>query len=195
MTTETSKTADAAPNGAGGGSAAGTADLDSLLGEFQAKPQTTPTPDVLKQLAPVISFAQTEMANRAEEGLKKDLAAAIGFVKEDEAVKGIPDKLVRGMLEVHAVEDPSFARAFENRAKDQKAWQAKLAEAKTAVVAELKGLNPTSRVSSDVLAARASVAGQSSTPPDSAFDPVAAFNMSDQAWKQHMDAEIAKARR
>jgi hypothetical protein len=195
MTTETPKTADAAPNGAGGGSAAGTADLDGLLNEFTAKPDKTPTPDVLKQLAPVIDFAQTEMANRAKEGLNKDLAAAIGFVKEDEAAKAFPDKVVRGLLEVHAAEDPSFAKAFENRSKDQKAWQAKLAEARTAVAAELKTISPNGRVSSDVLAARAAISGSSSTPGDSKVDATALFAMSDQDYQRHLESEFAKARR
>jgi hypothetical protein len=193
MTTETPKTADAAPNGAGGGSAAGTADIDALLNSYQ--PGKTDKPDVLKQLEPVITFAQTEMANRANETLQKDLKGAVDFVKDgDEAMKAMSDKVVRGLLEVHAAENESFAAAFKNKSKDPGTWQAKLAEAKTAVQAELKQLSPTARVSSDVLAARASV-GSSSTPPDSAFNPVEAFGWSDQQWKRHVDAEIAKARR
>jgi hypothetical protein len=193
MTTETPKTADAAPNGAGGGSAAGTADLDALLGTYQ--PGKTDKPDPLKDLEPVITFAKTEMANRANEALAKDLKSAVDFVKDDEATKVISDKVVRGLLEVHAAENEAFAAAFKNKARDPGTWQAKLAEAKTAVQAELKQLSPTTRVSSDVLAARASVAGSSSTTPDSAFNPVDAFSWSDQQWKRHVDAEIAKARR
>lgn len=192
MTTETPKTADAALNGAGGGSVAGTADLDALLGEYQpGKPDKTP--DVLKQLAPVITFAQTEMANRAKEGLTKDLAAAIGFVKQEEGIQAIPDRIVRGMLEVHAAEDPSFAQAFENRGKDQKAWQAKLTEARTAVANELRQLNPNTRVSSDVLAARAAISGQTPQPPESKHDAKALFAMTDQDYHRFL-AGLSTAR-
>lgn len=198
MTTETTKQADGAPTGAAGGSAAGTGDLDSLLSEFGAAGKTdkSPTADVLKQLAPVITFAQDELANRQAEGLKKDLQSAIGFVKEDEAIKDIPDKLVRGMLEAYAADNESFAQAFANRAKDQKAWQAKLAEARTSLSGEFKTLNGTNTVSSDVLAARAAVTGAVSQPSgDQKHDAAALFAMSDQDYQKVIAAEAAKARR
>lgn len=198
MTTETTKSTDGAPNGAAGGSAAGTGDLDSLLSEFGAAgtPDKSPTADVLKQLEPVIKFARTELETRQTEGLKKDLQSAIGFVKEDEAIKAYPDKLVRGMLEAYAAEDESFAQAFANRAKDQAAWQAKLAEARTSLSSEFKTLNGSSTVSSDVLAARAAVTGAVSQPSgDQKHDATALFALSDQDYQKVIAAEAAKARR
>lgn len=194
MTTETPKPADGAPNGTAGGSAAGTADFDKLLAEYTTgtvSTDTQPKADVgkvLSELKPVIDYATTELAERHKTALKKDLDAAIDFVKEDDGAKDIPPKVIRGMLEFYASENPEFAKAFENRTKDKAGWQAQLAVARKAVAADLKDLAPGTRVVSDVAAAKAAVSGSSSTPPPSGAGPTPQdmFSMPEHAWRAHL---------
>lgn len=194
MTTETPNPADGAPNGTAGGSAAGTADFDRLLAEYTTGTKSTdtkPSADVgkvLNELKPVIDYAQTELAERHKTALKKDLDEAINFVKEEEGVKDIPPKVIRGMLEGYASEHEEFAQAFQNRAKDKAGWQAQLAAARKAVAEDLRELAPGTRVVSDVAAARAAVSGNSSTPPPSGDGPTPQemFGMPEHQWRAHL---------
>lgn len=185
------------PNTTNGGQTARTeigsagTDLDGLLNEFESpKPVTQPRPDisVLKAIKPVIDYVDTEMKTKAKTALDEDIKKAVSFVKEDESVKALPDKIVRGFLEGHAAEDPSFAQAFQNRQADPNTWQAKLADARKAFSEEVKGL-PGNMVKSDVEAARAAVAGSRSEPVgDKQPSAVELSRMSqrefDNYWKQ-----------
>lgn len=202
MTTETHKTADTGATPGGGGTA-GAADFDAILREYTegTKPETKAgdVSKVLGELKPVIAFAQTELTKRHEDAQKADIDDAIKFVKEDEGIKDvdIPAKLIRGMLEAYALEDPSFADAFANRAKDKAGWQAKLADARKSVAGELKALNPAARVSSDVVAARAAVSGESATPPPREGEPSAEdmFRMSERDFQAYVAKSLARSPR
>lgn len=194
MTTETPNPADGATP-ASGGRAAGTADFDALLAEYTQGTKPEPKADVSKVLdglKPVIEFANTELSNRHNEALKKDLNAAIEFVKEEEAAKDIPPTVVRGMLELYASEHEEFAKAFQNRSKDKATWQAQLAEARKYAVTELKGLSPSTRVASDVAAARAAVSGEASKPPPKGDGPTPQqmLQMPEREWRALIASQL-----
>lgn len=192
MTTETPNQADGAPNGAAGGSAAGT--VDDLVREYTngSKPDKTNVQEVLKRFEPVVAFAQSEMTRKAEESFKKDIDTAISTVKEDEAVKEVSPRVIRGMLEVYGVENPEFVKAFNNRSSDPGGWQKHLTEARASIAQEFKGSG--SRVSSDVLAARASVSGQSPQPAAEKHNAVDLFAMNEQQYQRFLASEAAKSR-
>jgi hypothetical protein len=199
------QTANPTPSQADGGTQSrteagseGTASLDSLLAEFEGKTPTKAAPDIsgaLRKLQPVIDFAETEMTTRRQDALTKDIEAAVKTVKEADEAKDMPDRLIRGLLEVRATDDPSFREAFANRHRDPKTWTAKLGEAKTDIAGELKKL-PTSNVQSDVIAARASIAGTARQPePGPKHDPVKLMRMSDQEFNGVVQEAIAQAAR
>jgi hypothetical protein len=187
------QTANPTPSQADGGTTSrpeagseGTASLDALLQEFEGKkPEAKPAPDIsgaLRQLQPVIDFAQTEMTTRRNEVLKEDIATAIKSVKEADEAKEIPDRVIRGLLEVRATDDPSFREAWGNRHRDPETWKTKLADARKDIAAEVKGLTA-STVQSDVIAARASISGTARQPESGPkYDPVKLLRMSDQEF-------------
>jgi len=199
---ETPNPANGGANAPAGGSAAG-ADFDALLREFTdaTKPNAQPSADVgkvLETLKPVIAFASTELSTRHRAQTQKDIDAAISFVKDaEDGIKDIPPKIVRGMLEGYASEHEDFAQAFQNRGKDGANWQAALAKAKAAVVEDLRGLSPSTRVVSDVAAATAAVRGSVSAPPPRDGQPSAQqmFSMSQRDFQALIDTELAKANR
>ena len=193
MTTETTQTADGGAPAPAGGSAAGAANLDALLKEFDGGKPETPKPTIPDDVKPVIEWARSEMTNRQIESVQKDVKDAISFVKEDESIKDLPDKMVRGMLEAHASEDPTFKQAFENRSKDPAAWKAKLAEARTAVAKDLQPLGLGSKVSSDVLAARASISGAKPNPGDAPkMNAVDLLHMPQREYDKFIETELAR---
>lgn len=193
MTTEAPNTANGGqPARAETGSAG--ADLDGLLKEFETPNPGTASPradmSVLKAIKPVIDYVDTEMKTKAKSALDEDIKKAVGFVKEDESAKALPDKLVRGFLEGHAVEDESFARAFQNRQADPSTWQAKLADARKALAEEIKSL-PGNMVKSDVEAARAAVAGRSEPVGDTAPSAIELASMSQRDFDDYVKKQIA----
>lgn len=178
----------------------GTASLDALLQEFEGKKPETKSapvnPGALRELQPVIDFAKSEMTERQNKALQDDIASAVKTVKEADEAKEIPDKLIRGLLEVRATDDPSFRNAFVNRHRDPGTWKTKLGEARNDIAAELKGL-PTSTVQSDVIAARASISGQTRQPESDRpkHDPVKMLRMSEQDFQAVVQDEIARSAR
>lgn len=191
-TTDTPKSTDGGAAAPAGGSAAGTADFDAILREYTEGTKSTDKPQadvgkVLTQLKPVIDYAQTELSERAHKATEEDVSKAVNFVKEqNDALKDLPDEVVRGMLHGYASDNDAFTKAFQNRGKDKAGWQAALAEANKAVSPILtKLVNPATKVVSDVAAARASVSGASSTPPPKADapSPQQMFSMSERDFQ------------
>lgn len=181
--------------------ASGTA-LDALLAEFSAKtgkPENLPTNGaerVLGELKPVIDYARTQQEREVKADIDKTIGDAIKFVKEDEALAGLPDKVIRGLLHDYAGEKDQFQTAFLNRHKDAAAWQAALKEARTWAAADLKpAASNQDRVASDVLAARASISGVSQTKADARQmpSPTAQLRMSDQEWNAFLEGQYASA--
>lgn len=182
----------------------GPANLDALLKEFDqpGKPEKTQgdqTTRLLSTFKPVIEFAQTEMASRAQAETNKTIKAAIDFVKKEDATKDFPDKVIRGLLGTYADEDESFRTAFVGRHQNPGVWDSKLSEVRTKIMGDLKGygqIADNNRVTSDVLAARAAISGGSSTPAASTKgpSPQEKFQMSDREWRDYLDGQRASAK-
>ena len=170
--------------------AEGTANLDALLSEFteKGKPETKFSPEVaavLKKVQPALEYVEADRVKRTREETEKSIKSAVDFIREDEAIKEMPEQVVRGMLFDKAAQDASFAAAYENRHSDPKTWQAKLAEARTEAAGIFKPVT-ISRAPSDVLAARASIAGVSQPKGDAdpRPSPEKLFAMSDREFEQ-----------
>lgn len=177
----------------------GPANLDALLSEFDSqagKPETKqgdPTKGLLATLKPVIQFAETEMANRVQAETQTTIKSAIDFVKKDAAeIEGVPDKVIRGLLGTYADEDGDFRSAFVGRHQNPGTWQSKLTEVRSKILADLKPMSE-SRVTSDIVAARASISGASSTKADAPkVTPDKAFAMTGREWDAFIREQMVR---
>ena len=186
-------------------------ELESLLKEYEGDTKTTDsktadiklpdtkTPDttsnveigkLAKAIKPVVDYVNEEKAQKQQERFKADVGEIIDFFSEVEELKGLPDKLKRGFLEAHAQEIPEFKTAFENRAKDSKAWNEARETARDAFT-ELVSELPGSKVRTDVEAALAAVDGKEADKPASEEGPstVKKINMSDYEWRQYKEEQ------
>ena len=113
----------------------------------------------------------------------------VDFFSEADELKDLPEKMKRGFLEAHAQETMEFKTAFENRAKDPKAWETAREAARdsfTEMVSELPG----SKVRTDVEAALAAVDVTTDKPAsDEGPSPVKKMKMSDYEWRQYMEEQ------
>ncbi|KKN09161.1 hypothetical protein LCGC14_1049440 [marine sediment metagenome] len=188
-------------------------ELESLLKEYEGgtetpvttepkaetKPEPTPNADIsnfAKAVKPVVDYVNEVKAEKQQERFDADLKGIMTFFSEADELKELPDKLKRGFLEAHAQEDPDFKTAFENRAKNPKAWETARESARdafTELVAEL----PNSQVRTDVEAAKAAVDGTSEDKPASEEgpSPVKKMAMSDYEWRQYKEeqSQLAEA--
>ncbi len=186
-------------------------ELESLIKEYEgdtetpvtAEPKSEPEPrpnadisKVLKAVQPAVDFVKEVKAEKQQERFDADLKNIMTFFSEADELKELPDKLKRGFLEAHAQEDPEFKTAFENRAKNPKAWETARESARdafTELVAEL----PSSTVRTDVEAAHAAVDGTSEDKPASEEgpSPVKKMAMSDYEWRQYKEeqSQLAEA--
>ena len=179
----------------------GTADLEALLAEGEQlgrrKPekQRDQASSLLAKFKPVIDFAEAEMTSRAVAETNTALKTAIDFVKSEEAIKDVPDKVIRGLLGAYADEDESVRTAFVGRKMNPGAWTSKLAEVRTKIVEELKPLSE-KRVASDVLAARASISGETATKVEpSKVSPQKLYVMPKQEWDAFIQDQLAASGR
>lgn len=192
---------DTSPQGDGKGNSGGPANLDSLLKEFDSgsKPENAkpdPVKRVLTELAPVIEFAKSTAEEKQKADIDNTVKSAIQFLKEDEALKDIPDKVVRGLLYEYSGENEGFRTAFLNRSNNPQAWKAALTEARKSAAVDLKPAGDTTRVPSDVLAARAAISGGVSTQGDAPKGPTPAqmMRMSEREWQDFTRDQVAAAR-
>ena len=204
---ESRTTGDGAPNSASEPVASkGSETLDDLLKEYEGNSSREPAAAegkndvvrVLKGLQPLVKFAEGELNTKQTETLNKDVADAVSKVKSDvELLKDYPDKFIRGAMEAYAAEDPSFTKAFADRADNPAAWNEALDKGKV-WMGNLAKEMPGNKVRDDIEAAKAAVAGTTDATAQSDDDgpSVAAMNsMSDVAWAAHMAEEIAKSER
>jgi hypothetical protein len=196
MTTETQ-------NSANGGAAPrtdvapGESELDRLLAEFEAKGKTATAQDavakVVTTMKPVVQFVEREMQDRQRQALEGDIEGAVKFMTEPEDLKAVPKRLVRGFLEGYGIENQTFAKAFAERKSDPTKWQNELGNARTLFEAELKQL-PGSKVRTDIAAAKAAVAGSSSSSETPTDDEKAIAKMSDTEFLEFRRKRLAEAR-
>lgn len=151
-------------------------ELDALLGEFdKSAPDPKPVRQdnsaaILKQVAPVIKFAQTQMAKEEKDSVDTAVGDAVSAFKEADELKGLPEQFVRGFLYDRASTDKSFEEAFKQRGENPQAWTRALDEAQSAAVEAMKGV-PDSKITADVDAAKAAVQGTVTEPSDDSDDP------------------------
>ena len=145
--------------------------LDSLLDEWGNSSSASPdkTGDVvgrvIKEVKPVIDFARTEAARRANEQDEKDLKSALEFMAEPDEFKEFPEFWMKSYLEGYSADNPAFVDAFAKRGENPEIWKAALNEAREKFGERIKEL-PGSKVRSDVEAAKAAVSGTSNEPLD-----------------------------
>lgn len=175
------------------------ADINQLLNEFDsASAPKQPTPStttprtsaktVVERLAPVIQFAEKTMAKEQKQEFEKGVSEAVAQVKAADELKALPEAFVRGYLFDHAERDPDFNKAFVERAQNPTAWKSQLEKARASAVEAMKGV-PDQKVSETIAAARAAVAGDTSTvPADSDRLPNEKLN-------QMSDGEFARYKR
>ena len=184
--------------------------LNSLLAEYEegtkkAEPKaevavehTVVKPD-LSALDPVIKFAKEQMEKTQQKTFDDDVDAAVERMAEGEAFKGLPKTLVRKMVIAHAFEDKGFDKAFQNRAGDPTAWDVAQKTASETLAEELKDIprpeeDPAPDDRDDIEAAKATVAGvQDVSKGDDGPSITDMTKMSDTAWRNYLDEEIAAA--
>ena len=178
--------------------------FDSLIQEFESKTgDQSQTVDksgaVLRALKPVIEYVQDDRAEKQQATLNKDLGDAVDFVAKGKGLDKLPKPLLRGLMEAYAVENKSFAQAFQNRGPAPSEWQAQLETGRTWAEGQMKGLlSGDTKGRDDLEAAKAAVAGTetdaaSSEPDDDRPSPAKMFAMSGSAWEAFKADERAKA--
>ncbi len=70
-----------------------------------------------------MDFVKKQEAKDTQAEFDTDVKDIMDYFSEVDELKVLPDKLRRGFLEAHAQESPDFKTAFENRAKNLKAWE------------------------------------------------------------------------
>jgi hypothetical protein len=147
-----------------------------------------------KAIKPVVDYVNHEKAQKQQDQFDTDVKDIMEFFSEEEKLKEFPDKLKKGFLEAHAQEDPDFKSAFENRTKNPKAWETAKETARDAFT-ELVSDLPSSKVRTDVEAAKAAVDGTTEDKPASEEgpSPVKKMAMSDYEWRQYKEEQAQHA--
>ena len=178
-----------------------TSDLDRLLAEHDAGKTQTTSPDyatvkpLIDAMKPVAQYAEGKMREEQNAAIAKSVSDAVSFVKSDETLKPISDKLVKGFLQDRYSEDASFKGAYDNRSKDPKAWDAALQSAQKDFKTEVQTLNGQS-LRSDVEAATAAVRGAGRQPSNDGAKatPGKLRKMSDAEFAEFKAEEAARLR-
>jgi len=136
---------------------------------------------------PVRKYVEKQMESEQQQSLDEGLNQAVEAIKKSDEVATLPDEFVRGYVYDYANRDETFAKAFDDRAKNPTAWQAKLTEATEAASASFKGV-PDKKVTDDLAAAKASA--RTSSPNEATKDTGPTLEqkkaMSDVQWNQHL---------
>lgn len=164
-------------------------------GEKPASPAFDPQKldTVLRAADTVTRFEQRQ----AEAQLKEDIGSAVKAVKEHDDLKGLPDRMVRGMLHDMAAEDARFREAFMRRDQDPAAWSRVLKAAAQEMAKEVGDIS-SSKISSDRAAVLAAGKSSSKAPPPQQTTNTDLSKMSDaqfRRWKQGHAAEQKAPRR
>ena len=197
--TENQNGADDAQPGGAEAASSGESELGALLREYETDrtPETKSNGDVgrlVKGLQPVIEYAKDRMVKDQNDAVQSDLNHAFKFVTEQEELKGLKSSTVRGFLEAYGIDHPDFATAFQNRGKNPEAWTEALSKGRDWLKEEFSGFSQSSD-RADLEAAQAAVTGTTDQVPDAKDGPSSTemFAMSDIAWENYMESELAKA--
>ncbi len=197
--TEKQSAADDAQPGGAEAASSGESELDTLLKEYgtDRTPDTKPNGDVgrvIQALKPVVDYAKGRMVKDQNDVVQSDLDDAFKFVTKEEELKGLKSNVVRGFLEAYGIDHPDFATAFQNRSKNPEAWNDALSKGRDWLKEELSGFSKSSD-REDLEAAQAAVTGTTDQVPDAKNGPTPRemFDMSDVAWENFMESELAEA--
>ena len=175
------------------------AELESLLSEYDNGTETSkPMPNAeigkfARAIQPVVDYVNQDRVQKQQEQINADLKGILDFFSEADELKKMPEKLQRGFIETHAQENPDFLTAFQNKAKNPKAWNTARESARDALT-ELVSELPGSKVKTDVAAAQAAVDGDVSVLSSSdGLSVVKKMNMSDWEWKQYTEEQALLA--
>lgn len=111
--------------------------------------ETAEIAKLVKDVQPVVDYVNEERRKQAQAQSDTEVKDILGFFAEVDGLKKMPKKLQRGFLEAHAQETPDFKTAFDNRAKNPKAWGTAREAARDAFT-ELVSRLPGSTVRTDV---------------------------------------------
>ena len=131
-----------------------------------------------KALQPVVDYVNEEKAGKQQERLDADVGEIMDFFSEVKELKALPDKLKRGFLEVHAQDVPDFGKAFDNKAKNPKAWETARKAARDSLT----------EIASNLPGSKRRSAGS-----DDGVSPAQKMNMSDYEWRQYKDEQELRA--
>ncbi len=177
--------------------------FENLIKEFDSKTgDQSQTADksgaVLRALKPVIEYVQDDRAEKQQANVDKELSDAVDFVAKGEGLDKLPKPILRGLMEAYAVENKSFAQAFQNRGQAPSEWQAQLATGRTWAEGQMKDVvSGDTKGRDDLEAAKAAVAGTETNAASSDDNDLpstsAMFNMSGAAWQTFKAEQRAKA--
>ena len=158
------------------------AELESLLSEYDESagaPEPTPNAEIgklAKTIQPVVDYVNEDRAQKQKAQFDTDVKDIVGFLSKGEGLKELPDKLKRGFLEVHAQDNAEFGLAFDNKAKNPKAWEA----------AKEKARDSLKEVASRIPGSKGRThAGRPGS--DDGISPVQKMKMSDFEWRVYLD--------
>ena len=86
--------------------------------------ETADIGELVKTVQPVVDYVNNVRAEKQQEEAEADVKDIVDFFSADEGLKGIPDLLKKGFIQVHAQENEEFGKAFDNKSSNPKAWQA-----------------------------------------------------------------------
>jgi hypothetical protein len=147
----------------------------------------------------MVKWVETQMEKEQKATFDTDVDAAVERMAEGEAFKGLPKTLVHDGIVALAFKNKAFDKAFENRVSDPTAWDVAQKAAGETLAERFKDLPrpeeeaaPDNR--DDIEAAKATVAGvQTASSKDDGPSITDMIKMSDTAWRNLLDEEIAAA--
>ena len=148
--------------------------VDDLLNEFNApEPDPGQTPaepneQVSKEdLTQFKQFMEEQRREKLQENTNKGLSDAVSRVKQhlDDSGVEATDKVINGLMQAHALEDPRFNQAFMNRDANPQAWGKVLSAFAKDVVAKELGQNIDPSVTANKQQLRNAMKGSQSVNP------------------------------
>ncbi|RJR37220.1 MAG: hypothetical protein C4576_23015 [Desulfobacteraceae bacterium] len=183
--TETQTQGNPPANAGGTPSSSQGSDFDKLLNEFEQRKQPQP-PEIPETIKPLVDWAASKRFEEEKETFEKDVSAAVGFMKEADSLKSLDEFLVRGALNVFAMENKEFDEAFKNRRQNPAAWNEARAKARETIAKRLTKESQGSDVRSDIEAATAAVRNSHSAPRNtSEASAEERLGWSDSTWEEH----------
>lgn len=134
--------------------------IDELLGDFE-KPSEV-KPQTKSEFGEVLNFVKEFQSKEAQKEIDAGIDDAVKFIKSDESIT-VSDRMVKGLLNVLAEENPRVLESFNNRAQNPAAWEDIKKWAQTEVKKEFS-IEP--KITDDIAAAKAAASGQTTDEPE-----------------------------